>query len=414
MSTTWNRRLRRGFCVPARLLGIATVTGAVLDVARADPPCQALPPPKYSFDFASPTVGDGDVAANAILAVTPGGMLPTEFIPGANLGLSPSDDLDALSPAYPGVSPAASFVILFSVDRNTVGSVPPDPEAIALGAPYNVSHQTERHQAAGDQYLGLELATRMGVLPRLGRARGGNNNVLTRNNWNEGGTDFNAKPPTPVDVFNSLHRVIEPQDNVDAMGNFQGDNPGAIGPVFYSIRKPQMPRDPRSGADIFVDLDPSASGGEQLFLRGEDIGLMTQDDIDGLIVFDDGVVGVPDNGDQVVFTLRPGSPTLIAMGLGPADILSFTFTPGAPEPIMLFAAALMLGVADPQDSIDALDLAFCENGLGCAGQNGIRATACPAVSEWGFLVFAVLLVTVGSLICRHLKVATLRYCRLQP
>jgi hypothetical protein len=324
---------------------------------------------------------------------------PIEFIPGVNLGLPPGSELDGLSRRYSGVSPTDSFALLFSVTRTTSGGVPPDPELVGLGTPFNVAHQAERNQAAGDQYLALRLVNRAGIIPLAARGLV-NNNVLSRNNWNEGGTDFNARPMIGAIVFNTFReRGIEPQDNVDAMSQFDGNNPAMIGPVFFSIASGGLPG--MGGADVLVDLNPAAPGGESVYLSAQTMGLMAEDDIDGLIVFDDGVIGVADPGDQVLLTLRPGSFSLMDLGVGTADVLSYVHKSRPPGHLTLFAAANQLGLGGPFDAIDALDLTPCDAGIECGAQSGIRVTSCPALSDLGIMLLALSLLGVGAAVVRR-------------
>lgn len=383
---------------------LASLMGEVS--TSAAPPCIPLPPPKYSFDRMSPSVGDGTVNSDSILI--PGEAAAIELLGGDGIGLGMAgDDLDALSPAYFAVPDAASFALLFSVDRDTVGGVPPDPQLVALGIPHNVRDQAlvppdylvPKGQAAGDQFMSLRLFTRQGLQAPIPPDPGLNNNVLICNNWDEGGPPppppchFFARPPISAGDVNPGPA----QDNVDALGNFPSDT---ITLLFFSVDSMSPSTPTASGADIFVDFSPTTAGDEMLFLSAADMGLMVEDDIDGLIVFDDDADGIADAGDQVLFTLRPGSPSL-GTQLSSADVLSFTYNPFVPTAATLYAAHADLGLAFA-DAIDALELLFCVNPIACAVQHGIRVSPCgepiPAVSQGGGVITALLIVGAAVIV----------------
>ena len=172
------------------LLLLCTIVGR----SPADPPIDPVPAPFYSFDCLSPTVEAELVGCADVLELDH--PTPAIALPGEAFGLPlPGDDLDALSTADGAdLGPTDPFVLLFSVDRATVGVADPAPELVALQVPYNVTDQASKGQAAGDQYMSTETFTRMGG-PMGGVPRIAPNNTLTRNNYNEGGMDFSAMPP---------------------------------------------------------------------------------------------------------------------------------------------------------------------------------------------------------------------------
>ena len=116
--------------------------------ARAAPHAiTPIPKPHFSIDAVSPSVGivtgGGTITQSAVLDA-PG---PVVTFPAVGLGLlSPGDELDEVSGNRSDVSPIDTFVILFAVDRATVGAVPPDPSLLP-SRPYNVKDQAARHQA---------------------------------------------------------------------------------------------------------------------------------------------------------------------------------------------------------------------------------------------------------------------------
>ena len=98
---------------------------------------------------------------------------------------------------------------------------------------------------------------------------------------------------------------------------------------------------------------------------------MPGDDIDALVVFDSndiGLVGVYDAVDRVIFSLAPGSPSLVTLQGSPADL--FVVTPGAaPQP---FAAAELFGLS-VADNMDSLDFIFSTDPFADALRHGIRS-----------------------------------------
>lgn len=56
-------------------------------------------------------------------------------------------------------------MLILSVDRLSEGGVPPDPNMVALGLPFNVQDQASKNQAAGDAYMSLLLFDRLGPVP---------------------------------------------------------------------------------------------------------------------------------------------------------------------------------------------------------------------------------------------------------
>ncbi|MBU0616099.1 MAG: hypothetical protein KKI02_00110, partial [Planctomycetes bacterium] len=175
-----NHRMSRWICyrLSPWLLFALAITPAVQGEAPIDP----LPVPDYSFDLGSWAEGEGIVEARDVLYLD--FPYPGTLLPGLMLQLySPSDDLDALSPANAAVTDQDTFALLFSVSAGTLGAAPPDPALIELNVPYNVANQAALGHAGGDQFMSTQLFTLEGGLGGLVL-----NNVLARNNYDEGGT----------------------------------------------------------------------------------------------------------------------------------------------------------------------------------------------------------------------------------
>jgi hypothetical protein len=110
-----------------------------------------------------------------------------------------------------------------------------------------------------------------------------------------------------------------------------------------------------TGADILVagiEFVPT------IWARGSsDLGLVAGDEIDALCVAENGN-GAYDDGDRVLFSLAPGSPTLASLSAGPADLLA----PGPPR-VLYPAGALGLETTDNVDALNCETLPLHERFL---------------------------------------------------
>jgi hypothetical protein len=343
----------------------ALLLGSLATVAFGSLPVDPLPPPLFSFDLDSPSVLEGFVEPNAVLALD--FPHPQTVLTGPAIGLpDEADELNAISAANQQLSTDASFAILFSVDRETVGVATPNPNLAALGVPYNVFDQAARGQAAGDQFMSTALFTRAEGLTSTTFAF---NNTLVRNNFNEGGTDFAAEPFTSAAAV----AVDDPEDCVDAT-MFSGVDgtplyysAGSASPSLGSLPVYMAP----SGAHVY--FTPMAYGEPVLFASFVDLGLQEEDDIDALLVFDTNANAVFDGADQVLFSLTPGSPSLLSIpdaSVTGAAADVFVAAPG--EAPAVFASAGDLGLGDALDNVNALDYTLCDDAETCAAAHGIR------------------------------------------
>jgi hypothetical protein len=346
------------------LLFVLAITPAV----RGEAPIDPLPVPDYSFDLWSWAEGEGIVEARDVLYLD--FPYPGTLLSGLMLQLcSPSDDLDALSPANASVTDQDSFALLFSVSPGTLGAATSDPALIALNVPYNVMNQAALGQAGGDQFMSTRLFT-------LGGGSSGLilNNVLVRNNYDEGGTDFSAQPATPA------HEPAgeAEYDNVNATGRLERLDEEVVN-VYFSLANdsPSLETLPHwglpSGADIYFNESPPTYQPTDLYAPHDLLQLVEDDDIDALIVFDTNQNNWFDATDVVLFSLAPGSPSLATIpGASEQGAAADVFVVTPVEGPMVFAAAGELGLGDSQDDIDALDFVFCDDALFCAAQHGIR------------------------------------------
>ena len=243
-----------------------------------------------------------------------------------------------------------SFIFMFSVDRQTLGIVMPDPELTQAGYKHNACDQALYGQAAGDAFVSTIIFTKTGPLLSQ-NAPPIFNNVLSVNNFDEGGTSFIAKPPIQRKFYqpSADDEYLTPQttDDIDGLANTRGVDKENIFPLYYiTSNKP---------AEIAV---LSSKGKITTYATKEQLGLKNGDVVDGLVVFDQNNNILFDAGDQLLISLAPGSPSLLKLsknriGAAAADVFSITIQNKNPI-ITLFAPARYLGLGAPHDNIDAL------------------------------------------------------------
>lgn len=359
------------------LVAVALLSGGVADLKATDDVTANRPliPPLFSLDPSSPEVAAGPLLpGDLLLADDPNP--PLIEIPAANLSLfSPNDDVDGLGLGASGVGLFETFVLVFSVDRAAAGGVPPDPNLVSLGFPFNVQDQATKNQAASDAFMSLILFDRFGpALPgrlRAERSRGFNN-VLVVNGGDAGGVDFSINPiglspsmPNPPGGQQSNPNAgsgTQPAPAPLALGHGAGHY-ARYAEIYFSLvaGSPALLTLPGtgSGADIYIDSSPTTPGGEMLYVAPPTLGLLPADDIDATIIFEDGTPGFTSGLDQILFSLAPGSPSL-GGGLGPGEV----FTSEGFGVFGLYCSAGELGLA-PGDNLNLLDYVFCEQVLSC-------------------------------------------------
>lgn len=368
--TTADRRASRRIGLRMCLWLLLAV--AIAPVAQGDAPIDPLPVPDYSFGHGSWAEEAGIIEARDVLYLD--FPYPGTLVPGYTLELgSPIDDLDALSCANAGVTAQDTFALLFSVAVETLGTAAPDPALIELNVPYNVTNQAALGQAGGDQFMSTQLFTLEG-----GQGGQVHNNVLARNNYDEGGTDFSAQPATPADENGTDGEY----DDVNATAPLERVDDQVVN-VYFSVAadSPSLETLPHwgcpSGADIYFNESPPTFQPTDLYAPHDLLHLVADDDLDALIVFDTDQDGWYDANDVVLFSLAPGSPSLStipeASGEGAAADV-FVVRPG--EDPAVFAAAAELGLGEAPDDVNALDFTLCDDALFCAAQHGIRGIRC--------------------------------------
>ncbi len=377
-----------------RLCGVIILLCAFASVSRGDPPIDPLPAPLFSFNANSPASQGGIVDPDGILRLD--FPHPHMMHHGNMFGLGRvGDELDAMSTNNTLFPSTASFALLFSVDESTVGAVTPDPILAAFGVPYNALDQAVRGQAAGDQFISTTLFSLVsgGAIEPARTA----NNVLVRNNFDEGGIDFSANPPTSADDIVQN----EPQDRVDATVaeselNRVYFSASAASPSLDHLPGSEFP----SGAHIFRHSFGPGGRMMMLFASFSELGLQQADDIDAMVVFDVDGDGEFNGSDRVLLSLTADSPSLTTIPDASATGAAADVFVAVPnQPPALFAAASLLGLGDPQDNIDALEFLECDDAVACVLSHGIRsANAIPALSEWGIITMTLLLFVAGTII----------------
>lgn len=341
------------------MIGVAAIVGCAVSVQADEPPPFA--PDPISLDRASPSVvGFGN---------TPGDIYgeSTGFLPGGwdvggpgpilhtadtTYGLAtPTDNNDGHSNGE--FDPTAPLVIYFSGDDLSVG---------VAGTDYD--HQAIRSQAAGDRFVvnGSTTLSPAAVMSGAGPSAiagpvlPGGSGTFPTNLLSANQTVYNAIPTIAPTAFNTY---VPPggataMDDMDALeltpfdltGDFVHDTP-----IYFSLdaASPSLPASP---ADVLVS--PPTLAGFGLFAPAPSLGLVATDELDALAVWDaagDLIADVAPLTDFALFSLAPGSPTLITGGFSAADIFVTDFS-GA---FTLYLPASALGMAF-SDNVDALDV----------------------------------------------------------
>ncbi len=317
---------------------------AGLVVAAGQVAAQITPPgqPTFSVNLGGPS----ELRADLIYINFDGPPTPIGGGGGIGAGL-PGDDLDG----YAAKPPSEDFIVCVSVDPATVGKGGPFGLEGPL-PPFNVFHQSQHNQHPGDAYLGSEGYNRLNGIYGPPVSLGLNQNFLSINQSPFYFLNFGLAPIGDPQV---QFPKGTPADDVDGVQRIEGTT---IRDIYFSM-SPESPSLPKiagaganSGADLFFDPNPTKGGDEEFFASAEQLGLVQQDDIDGLAVYDLNGNGRFDGDDQVLFSLTRESPTLGALEVSPADILSITFGGQTPEPLVRFNQVGLLF----SDDIDAFGL----------------------------------------------------------
>ena len=177
---------------------------------------------------------------------------------------------------------------------------------------------------------------------------GGTNSMLFDGNGIAAPTGLTA---APLGIFEST----PPNNNVNA---FDMRSASPSGSIYFSVDPASAGAygGPPAGEPGNVYVAPAAPLYDTfvpaVYATSALLGLTSADDIDALVVFEDGLAGFT-AGDVVRFSLAPGSPSLVGFGASPADIIDVTGPGGIPA-IVATAASLGLLATDDVDSLDVL------------------------------------------------------------
>jgi plastocyanin len=321
-----------------------------------------LPIPQFSVDRQSSIAGTA-IPPSSILT-KPG---PMVRYPGTNFGLmQQADELnDFTYNRAAGVSQTPTFILLFSVDPQSLGARPPEAGLTATGRCFNVQEQAGRHQVPADLFMTTDTFNAGGPIGPKGSRTTAKNNTAAVNQWDTGGVDDDLSPAKSPEQTAS---PTEPADDVDGVA-YESDGTGkSRGLRLYftvSSDSPSLPylsSSQPSGGDIFTVADPSVVTTIPLdrFATAANLGLTPADDIAALVVLDYDPVGVLTPGvDEVLFTLARGSPSLGMGQYSPADIL-VSYGSYGNGVFSLYASADDLGLL-PTDHLDALEVIPTEN-----------------------------------------------------
>jgi hypothetical protein len=326
----------------------------------------------YSLSADSASLADAGVMSAADIFAAP--YWATPVITAAQLGLQPTDDLDALK-CYGNEDHLQAFSLSASSTSGydpsdlltlSPGKVPPptvaypcdsfglagcggadDVDAVSLGRDWTLPPPDPTHPNATFFFSVAPGSTgQSGTAVRaeancssaepeadeFGSQATGNNYQYFDGNGTACGTNSGA-----------ALGLVEPGDDLDALDPF---NPATEGePIFFSTAGPSSASG--SGADILV----RSGGTTDFYIMAPSIGLDqaggNTDNIDALCVWDDGN-GVAEPGvDTIWYSLEEGSDSLTRYGNSAADIFA------AGNPVFPVITAEQLGL-QPTDDLDAL------------------------------------------------------------
>ena len=310
--------------------------------ANAIPPLQAQYIPEETFVGVDLFTADGlrvgilrhaahfvgqhpsfSVAAGGPSSLSSAGIfdLPTSTpppIPASSLGLTEADELDAL--AYGTDFIASIMVMRFSVDPRSQG---------VIGSGVKQESEKSPNEAHGDEFWTS--------VARLGS----NVQQLDENG--------DTAPPFPLLISDDVDGLTEPPTSfVDTNSDGVPENP-----VYLSLAEgsPSLRTLGVAAGDI---LATSGGSPPSTFIPSTNLGLVEGDDVDAICL---GVFIDEDREEQrvVLFSLAPGSSSLVAGGLSPADLFLVQVGQGTGPPTRLtpWAPASSLGLLN-EDNLNAL------------------------------------------------------------
>jgi hypothetical protein len=265
-------------------LAVAPIAGA------ANPPFVLAP--------GSPSLGSftsRDVLQPAVAPVPAAMPAPVVGIPATVLGLVPGDVINSISFGSTPLPTAGNLKVYFSVDAGSVGAaVPPPATALCEAA---------SAQAKADVFVSTPVTPSL-PLPNV--------LVLDEN----GAADSACGPP----AFPGLGLTAPSADDIVALdlcpASFVVYGGGLLlYPIYFTLApgSPTLAALSAGAADILVQDPAPHVGPPRVEFLAFQLGLVAGDVVDALEV-----IGA---GTLTYFSLAPGSPSLAACGVGPADML---------------------------------------------------------------------------------------------
>ncbi len=285
--------------------------------------CYNVQHPAFSLSRTSPSFPD------PASVLTPG---PVEFLSCLSLGLSNcagGDNVDALASGQefgywkPDGQNAADF-LFFSVDENSKGLT----GTAVSGETDHPSANCDPSEPQADEF--------------------GTNGYEHNNHFIDGdGANCNGRnPPSGPTSLSLVEDGAPPNDDVDALAERQvlEDNPDH---VYLSLDPTSPSLGMLSAADVLV-ADTTGTPQLSLYAGTGELGLSVSDDIDALCVKENGDFDYVPADDTVWFSLAPGSQTLKDHNWSAADILA-----AGPEGVHRVLCAEQIGL-QVGDNVDAL------------------------------------------------------------
>lgn len=282
-------------------------------------------------------------------------------------GGAPTGADDILVPSMsPGSPPAPPPISI----PGAVAVVPPPPpievDAFSFGSlkPLQASHaffSVGRGGGAGVAGSAVAAQAAVGTGPEsssdiFSSTLGGTNTLVA---------DGNGLNPVPT-ITLGLREIPAPPmypsapvSDVDGLDMRPSPGPG-IG-IFWSVDLSTIvaPGSVYAGtapSDIwFSPQVPGYSVFPAVYTPGSGLGLVAGDDVDALVVVDDGAAGFSFLTDTIYYSLTPGSPTLTTLGASAADILVVGGGTATPS-VLATAASLGLLTSDNLNALDFLPI----------------------------------------------------------
>lgn len=160
-----------------------------------------------------------------------------------------------------------------------------------------------------------------------------------------------------------LLEAISARDDLNAFASHD-PNVDQDGGLYFSLDadSPSLERFGYAAGDV---LRATNGGTPQVFASAETLGLEQGDDLDGLCLEETGDSAY-DSSDRLLFSLAPGSPTLLEIGAGPGDILR----PGLPPSVAHRAGDLGLVAGDDVNALSCGASLLATGGSGDANCDG--------------------------------------------